>query len=457
MAIVLANGNGFAEDKVDFNRDIRPLLSNTCYQCHGPDDKAREAGLRFDEQKNALAVLESGGRAIVPGDKKQSLLFQRITATDPAERMPPEDSGKKLSAKDIDLIGRWIEQGAEWRGHWAFIPPQEPKPPETRWPERVKNPIDQFVFARLEKENLQPAKEAGKTALVRRVTFDLTGLPPTLKEIDDFLADQSPDAYEKVVDRLLRSPRYGEHLARYWLDAARYGDTHGLHLDNERSLWPYREWVIDAFNNNKPFDEFTLEQVAGDLLPQATLDQKIATGFNRCNVTTSEGGSIDEEYHVRYAIDRTETTATVWMGLTVGCAVCHDHKFDPITQREFYSLYAYFNNTADAAMDGNALLPPPVIKVATEEDLIREKALQNRITELQAKIKTLAAGVDYREPESTATSSNEPREFVWIEDELPPGAQPAGSEGAQKSWQFVTAPQAPCRAEANRASELPKA
>ncbi len=443
FAVFVSQAEGFAEEKVDFNRDIRPLLSNVCYQCHGPDDKTREAGLRFDEKDGALALLESGGHAIVPGKKEDSLLYQRITAKDPAERMPPEDSGKELSAKDIELLGKWIDQGAEWRGHWAFIAPVQTKPPETKWPELVRNPIDQFLFKRLEKEGLKPASEAEKTALIRRVTFDLTGLPPTLEEIDEFLADDSPEAYEKVVDRLLRSPRYGEHLARYWLDAARYGDTHGLHLDNERSLWPYREWVIDAFNSNKPFDEFTIEQLAGDLLPNASLDQKIATGFNRCNVTTSEGGSIVEEYRVRYAIDRTETMATVWMGLTVGCSVCHDHKFDPVSQQEFYSLYAYYNNTADAAMDGNALLPPPVIKVGSPEDLQREQDLQNQIAMVKEKIKQIASGVDYKEPDASPLTQGEPGDFVWIEDDLPKGAQPSGNEGSEKSWQFVTAPQHP--------------
>lgn len=429
-----------ADEEVDYNRDIRPLLSNTCYQCHGPDDKTREAGLRLDERDAALAQLDSDGFAIVPGKKEASLLYQRITEKDPSLRMPPAESGKELSKKDIELIGRWIDQGAKWRGHWSFIAPERPTPPKTQWPERVQNPIDQFLWKRLEKEGLAPSPEAEKTKLIRRVTFDLTGLPPTIQEVDNFLADESPDAYEKVVDRLLRSPRYGEHMARYWLDAARYGDTHGLHLDNERSLWPYRDWVIEAFNNNKPYDEFTVEQLAGDLLPNATLDQKIATGFNRCNVTTSEGGSIAEEFRVRYAIDRTETTATVWMGLTVGCAVCHDHKFDPISQQEFFSLYAYFNNTADNAMDGNALLPPPVIKVGSEEDLRKEQELKNQIAQLRQKIKQQVAEVKYEEPEITPDPSMGPKEFVWIEDELPPGADPAGNEGPQKSWQWVTAP-----------------
>ncbi len=440
LLVMAIAGEGFSEDKVDYNRDIRPLLSNTCYQCHGPDDKTRQMGLRFDQKDSALGELETGGHAIVPGNKEASKLYQRITAKDPYIRMPPPDSGKELSVKDIELIGKWIDQGAKWKGHWAFIPPKAPTPPKTKWPQKVKTPIDRFIFDRLEKEGLQPAEEASKTALIRRVTFDLTGLPPTLEEIDDFLADDSPNAYETVVNRLLRSPRYGEHFARYWLDAARYGDTHGLHLDNVRSLWPYREWVIDAFNDNKPYDDFTVEQLAGDLLPNATIAQKVATGFNRCNVSTSEGGSIAEEFRVRYAIDRTETTATVFMGLTVGCAVCHDHKFDPISQQEFYSLYAYFNNTADKAMDGNALLPPPVIRVATPEQQEQEQAFQNQIVGLKAKIEKLVAEVEYQEPESPSSSFDEPREFVWIEDALPPGAQPAGNEGPQKSWQFVTNP-----------------
>ncbi len=429
-----------AQEKVDYNRDIRPLLSNTCYQCHGPDNKTREAGLRLDQQTEALAKLESGGHAIVPGNKEKSALYQRLIAKDPAERMPPEEIGKTLSAKEVELIGKWIDQGAPWRGHWSFIAPVQTKPPQTKWQNLTQNPVDQFLFARLEKEGLKPAPLAEKTTLIRRVTFDLTGLPPTLKEVEDFLADDSPNAYETVVDRLLRSPRFGEHMARYWLDAARYGDTHGLHLDNERSLWPYRDWVIEAFNTNKPFDEFTVEQLAGDLLPDPSLDQKIATGFNRCNVTTSEGGSIAEEYRVRYAIDRTETTGTVWMGLTVGCAVCHEHKFDPISQQEFYQLYAYFNNTADKAMDGNALLPPPVMKVATKEELQREAELKQNIAGLRQKITQLAGTVKYQEPATKPETTPGPREFVWIEDGLPPGAQPSGQEGPKTSWQFVTSP-----------------
>src|SRR5437764_4524794 len=245
--------------------------------------------------------------------------------------MPPLKTGKHLTDEQIAAWKLWVAQGAEWQKHWSFITPQRPAFPRIsnkRWP---RNPIDDFILARLDRERLTPSPEADKATLIRRVTFDLTGLPPTPVEVDAFLADQKPDAYERLVDGLLASPRYGEHEARYWLDAARYGDTHGLHLDNERSLWPYRDWVINAFNTNKPFDQFTIEQLAGDLLPNRTLEQQVATGFNRCNVSTSEGGAIDEEFYVRYAVDRTEAASEIWMGLTVGCAVCHEHKFDPIS------------------------------------------------------------------------------------------------------------------------------
>ncbi len=346
---------------IDYNRDIRPILSDKCYACHGPDEHERQADLRLDVQADAFAARDEGA-AIVPGDKEASLLFQRVATHDANVRMPPDDSGKSLAADEIERLGRWIDEGAPWQGHWAFIRPTRPTPPPVKHADRVANPIDRFILARQEQLGLQPAETAAKETLLRRVTFDLTGLPPTLKQLDDFLADTSADAYENVVDRLLESPHYGEHRARYWLDAARYGDTHGLHLDNRRQIWPYRQWLIRAFNDNLPFDQFTLWQIAGDLLPDATVDQQIASGFNRCNVTTSEGGSIAEEYRVRYAIDRVETTATVWLGLTAGCAVCHDHKFDPLTQREFYRLYAYFYNFAEREMDGNKDLPPgPVI------------------------------------------------------------------------------------------------
>ena len=277
--------------------------------------------------------------------------------------MPPEDSGKKLSPEQIDLLRRWIAEGAQWQGHWSLITPKRPEIPKVKQNDWASNPIDDFILARLQAEGLNPSEEADRRSLIRRVTFDLTGLPPELKEVEDFVNDKSADAYEQVVDRLLSSPRYGEHMARFWLDAARYGDTHGLHLDNYREMWPYRDWVVQAFNQNMPFDQFTTEQLAGDLLPNATLSQRVASGFNRCNVTTSEGGSIQEEVYVRNVTDRVETTGSVFMGMTFGCAVCHDHKYDPITSKDFYQLFAFFNSLDGNALDGNKKDHPPVERV----------------------------------------------------------------------------------------------
>ena len=312
------------EPEVNFSRDILPVLSDNCFQCHGPDEANREAGLRLDRKEGAFAELESGARAVVHGKSSASSLYERISSDDPDFRMPPADSGKSLSAKEVRQIREWIDSGAEWTGHWAFQPPRKPIVPAsiTGWSDR--GPIDRFTLQRLQTEGLAPESQARNETLIRRATLDLTGLPPTLSEIDAFLGDASSGAYERVIDRLLNSARYGEHMARHWLDAARYADTHGLHFDNERSIWPYRDWVIQAFNKNLPFDQFTIQQLAGDLLPEPSLDQLVATGFNRCNVTTSEGGSIDDEYYARYAVDRVETTTTVWLGLTAGCAACHE-------------------------------------------------------------------------------------------------------------------------------------
>ncbi|MCP3694015.1 MAG: DUF1549 domain-containing protein, partial [Planctomycetaceae bacterium] len=363
-----------AEEKpIDFSRDILPLLSETCFKCHGPDQANREAGLRLDKHEGALAKLESGKTALVPGKSGESSIYQRITSKDPELRMPPIDSGKELTEAEIKLLKRWIDGGGQWSGHWAFQTPQKPELPGPVKGWKAENSIDLFIQPGLAAAALKPAPEASKETLIRRLTLDLTGLPPTIKEVDAFLQDDSPAAYERVVDRLLKSSRYGEHMGRRWLDAARFADTHGLHLDNERSIWPYRDWVIDAFNRNLPFDQFTIEQLAGDLLPNPTLAQRVATGFNRCNVTTSEGGSINEEYFVRYAVDRVETTSTVWLGLTSGCAACHDHKYDPLTQKEFYQLFSYFFSLTEKAMDGNALLPPPVVRVATKKQLAQQQ------------------------------------------------------------------------------------
>jgi len=418
--------------RIDFNRDIRPILSENCYACHGPDAETRKAGLRLDLKESALAKLKSEDFAVVPGDVTKSGLIQRITAKDVDDRMPPPKTGKHLTEAQIDLLRRWIAQGAPWNEHWSFIKPERPLPPTVKSKGWTRNPIDNFILARLEKEQLTPTSEADKATLVRRVTFDLTGLPPTPAEVDAFVADRNSGAYERLVDRLLQSPRYGEHEARYWLDAARYGDTHGLHLDNERSMWPYRDWVVSALNRNQPFDQFTVEQLAGDLVPNATQEQKIASGYNRCNVSTSEGGAIDDEFYVRYAVDRTETTATVWMGLTVGCASCHDHKFDPISQKEFYQMYAFFNNFTEKAMDGNALLPPPTMKLPTSEQKLKLAQLGESITLAEARVREEATKVDYKEPEPKPLAK-EHSDFVWVEDDFPKDAK-AKSDGVALQW-----------------------
>ena len=334
--------------RIDFNRDIFPVLSNNCFQCHGPDKTTRMADLRLDMPEVALA--DRGGRfAVVPGRPERSELVRRITAADPAERMPPEKTGKRLTARQISLLKQWIAEGAAWEKHWAFVPPKRSSPPSVSaggWP---RNGIDHFILARLDSEGMKPSPEADRVSLIRRVTLDLTGLPPTPAEVDAFLADASAVAYERVLDRLLASPRYGERMALDWLDAARFADTHGYHIDAGRDMTRWRDWVIGAFNRNLPFDRFTIEQLAGDLLENATLEAKIASGFNRNHMINFEGGAIAEEYQTAYVLDRVNTTGAVWLGLTVGCAQCHNHKFDPITQKEYYQLYAIFNTIPEKA------------------------------------------------------------------------------------------------------------
>jgi len=375
---------GGEAEPVLFNRDIRPIFSGTCFKCHGPDGGSRKARLRLDQPEGAFEERRRG-TPIVPGDPSKSLVYQRITSDNPRKRMPPLDSNLTLSPEEKETIRRWIQEGARYQPHWALIPPRRPPLPEVRDREWGHNEIDRFILHRLEQEGLRPAGEADRLTLIRRISLDLTGLPPTPEEVRAFLADRSPEAYEKLVDRLLASPRYGEHRAHYWLDAARYGDTHGLHLDNYREMWPYRDWVIRAFNENMPFDRFVTEQLAGDLL-EGTPDQMVATGFNRCNVSTSEGGSIEEEVYVRNNVDRVDTFGTVFLGMTVGCARCHDHKYDPITQKDYYSLFAFFNNLDGPALDGNKKDPPPVMKVPTEEQGRRMATLDREARALEARI-----------------------------------------------------------------------
>ena len=370
-----------ADDKLEYNRDIRPILADNCFVCHGHDSASRKADLRLD--KRSVAV-EMG--AIAPGKVNESEMIRRILSSDADEHMPPAATKKKLTKTEIALLSRWIEEGAKYQLHWSFIPPKRPARPTVRNTAWVRNPIDNFIAAKLESSGLKPAPEAGRRTIARRVSLDLTGLPPNPQMVDAFLADQSKNAYEKLVDKLLESKHWGEHRGRYWLDYARYADTNGIHFDNYREMWSYRDWVIDAFNRNMKFDEFTIENLAGDLLPNRTLDQQVGSGFNRCNMTTNEGGIIDEEYLVLYTRDRTQTTAQVWLGLTAGCAVCHSHKFDPLSQKEFYSMSAFFNNTTQRAKDGNIKNTPPVVVMPLRKDRTRWNALKKTIPQTEQKI-----------------------------------------------------------------------
>jgi len=359
---------------IQYNRDVRPILFDTCLSCHGPDSASRQADLRLDRRESAIELV-----SIEPGDPDASELIRRILSEDESERMPPPETKKSLTDAQKQILIRWIREGAEYEPHWSLIKPARPEVPKVGNSWWVRNPIDNFIAARLEAAGLNAAPEADRRTLARRLSLDLTGLPPSPELVDRFANDSSSDAYERLVNELLASPRWGEHRGRYWLDAARYADTHGIHFDNYREMWSYRDWVIDAFNKNMPFDEFTIENLAGDLLLNATLEQRIGSGFNRCNITTNEGGAIDEEYAVLYTRDRTETTSQVWMGLTAGCAVCHDHKFDPLSQREFYEMAAFFNNTTQKPMDGNIKDTPPVVVVPTDQDKPRWEELIQQI------------------------------------------------------------------------------
>lgn len=387
-------------EEVDFNMHIRPLLSDRCYKCHGPDEASREAGLRLDEEAGAFAKLESGLRAFSPAKLSRSEAVKRILSDDPDYMMPPPDANLALNDQEKAALVKWVKQGARWKEHWSFIPPEAPKLPKiskSQWTQH--NEIDYFIQKKLEQEQLFPATAARKERLLRRVSMDLTGLPPSLEEIDEFLADDSENAYEKVVDRLLNSPAYGERMAMEWMDVARYADSHGMHADGWRLMYPWRDWVIQAFNDNMPYDQFITWQLAGDLLPNASKEQKLATAFHRNHAMTAEGGVVDEEFRLEYVFDRTNTTATAFLGLTMECARCHDHKYDPISQDEYYQLSAFFNNVKELGMtgdDGNygpmLLLPSP----ATEEKLTDiEQKMSAAQQQLEASGKEIAASIDF--------------------------------------------------------------
>ena len=363
-----------------FSRDIRPIFAENCFACHGPDKRVRKASLRLDLESIAKSPLESGVTAIVEYDQDASALIYRITNGDPDERMPPSETGKSLTHDQIEILRHWIEDGAKWQRHWAFEPVRRPDVPD-RAP-HARNEIDSYILARLASEGVTPSPEADRVTLIRRLSFDLTGLPPTPEEVDTYIADAAPDAHERLVDRLLASPRYGERMANLWMDAARYADTNGYHIDNERFMWRWRDWVIDAYNANMPFDQFTIEQLAGDLLPEPTPAQQIATGFNRNHSITFEGGIIPEEYQTEYVMDRVGTTSTVFLGLTMGCARCHEHKFDPISQEEFYKFYAFFNTISEQGSDGNTGNSAPTIMAPLAGQQEQWDDLQSRIEAL---------------------------------------------------------------------------
>ncbi|MGH7957880.1 MAG: PSD1 and planctomycete cytochrome C domain-containing protein [Opitutaceae bacterium] len=425
----------FADEKVTFNEHIRPILANNCFACHGMDASHRKAKLRLDTLEGATKD-KNGLRAITPRDLENSEMWHRINSTDEEEVMPPAESNKApLKPEERALIKRWIEQGAEYQNHWAYEPVSRPAVPAAKAGAK-EHPVDRFIGEKLAANRLSFAPEASRDMLVRRLTLDLTGLPPTPEEVDAFVNDRSRDVYDRLVTRLLASPRYGEHFGRYWLDAARYADTHGLHLDNIRMIWPYRDWVVGAFNRNLPFDQFTIEQLAGDLLPNPRVDQLIASGYNRNHLSTSEGGAIEAEAEMRNTADRIDTTAAVFMGLTANCASCHDHKFDPLTQKEYYSLGAIFKGLADRVWDGNVRLPGPIAVIAKDPKTQRRiDDIASAVTPLEAALRSLVDQVAEETPLMKLAKTPITYAVVWAEDsDLPVPAD--FSSGATRAGEW---------------------
>jgi Protein of unknown function (DUF1553)/Protein of unknown function (DUF1549)/Planctomycete cytochrome C len=411
---------GRAEESVpEFDRDIRPILSDRCFTCHGPDDATREAGLRIDRPEGIFSATESGVTPVVPGNPGESELVRRILSGDPDERMPPPDAIKQLTDEERQKIVRWVMGGAKYQRHWAFVPPTRPSVPTVSQPSWVRNAIDAFVLASLDQHQLIPSPEAPRTTLIRRLYLDLLGLPPTPEQVEAFLNDNNPDAYERLVDDILMSPHFGERMALDWLDAARFADTNGYHLDNGRDMSLWRAWVIEAFNQNMPFDQFTIEQLAGDLIPDATEKQRIASGFHRNHMINFEGGAIPEEYHAAYIVDRVNTTGTVWLGLTVGCAQCHDHKFDPITQREYYQLYAFFNNVPEKGLDGNQGNAEPLLPFPSPEQEARQRVLAAQIAALKGLVDDENSATDVLRKEQAAALEKRQQEQAQLAKEMP--------------------------------------
>ena len=427
--------------KLQFDRDIRPILSDKCYACHGPDPAVRKANLRLDIKEGAFSE-PSGYPIIVPGKPEESELVLRITHDDIDRRMPPQTSNRQPTQEQIDTLIQWIAEGAEWEEHWAYVPPKRVELPEINNPAWVKNQIDQFILSKLEAEGLEPSAEADKRTLIRRLHFDLTGLLPTPGEVDQFIRDDSPDAYENLVNRLLSKPQFGERMAIYWLDLVRYADTSGYHSDENVSVWPYRDYVIKAFNDNMPFNQFTIENLAGDLLSNASPEQKVASGYNRLIQTTAEGGAQAKEYLTIYAADRVRTTASVWLGATLGCAQCHDHKFDPFTAKDFYSFAAFFADIEGPGVYRGGSKWDPVVRLPSQEQQDELNKIDDELVRLRKIFMLSSPGLQaeqtkWEEEVRSLLTSTEPADFAWVDDAQSNGGKTEGT------WKFATKTEAP--------------
>ena len=428
------------EKKIQFDRDIRPILSDKCYACHGPDAKQRQGNLRLDTKAGAFDRQENP--VIIPHKPSESLLIQRINAVDTSQRMPPASYNRKLSREDRELLAQWIEEGAAWEDHWLYNPPSRPLLPKVKDKSWLKNEVDSFVLNRLENETIAPSPRADRSTLIRRLSFDLTGLPPDYTEVKAFIEDKSPDAYEKVVDQLLASPHYGERMALYWLDLVRYADTTGYHSDEDISIWPYRDYVIQAFNENMPFDQFTRENLAGDLLENPTTRQKVAAGYNRLNQTTAEGGAQAKEYLSIYSADRVRTTASVWMGATMSCAQCHDHKFDPYTIKDFYRFSAFFADIREVGVYGGNSKREPIVRILDQHQQAEHDQLTQEIKRTKAQFQgphpeLSTSQTEWQKRTLKNLNSDQATDFSWVDDQQDNGGSTNGK------WQFVEKDKAP--------------